>query len=148
MFKGPLAPWQLPNMAEDGANLDLFLTKTAQHGKLASDSTKVNGNPFMCHMTSTRYMGKHVLGPFCSLATPRNGKKTAQTWTFFGQKKVKHGRLATDFDSANRALCHIRLCLLRLIIILIRSNSTTEIYLLGCTVNHIALSTDHISAKF
>ena len=63
-----------------------FLTKTAKHRKLASDSTKVNGNPFMCHMTS-RYMGKHVLGSFCSLATPRNGKKTAQTWTFFDQKK-------------------------------------------------------------
>ena len=55
------------------------------------------------------------------------------------------GEVSSEGDSANRALCHIRLCLLRLIIILIGSNTTTEIYLLGCTVNHIALSTDHIS---
>ena len=55
------------------------------------------------------------------------------------------GEVSSEGDSANRALCHIRLCLLRLIIILIGSNTTKEIYLLGCTVNHIALSTDHIS---
>ena len=55
------------------------------------------------------------------------------------------GEVSSEGDSANRALFHIRLCLLRLIIILIGSNTTTEIYLLGCTVNHIALSTDHIS---
>ena len=55
------------------------------------------------------------------------------------------GEVSSEGDSTNRALCHIRLCLLRLIIILIGSNTTKEIYLLGCTVNHIALSTDHIS---
>ena len=78
-----------------------FLTKTAKHRKLASDSTKVNGNPFMCHMTS-RYMGKHVLGSFCSLATPRNGKKNSPNLDLFWPKKVKHGRLASDSTEPNR----------------------------------------------
>ena len=41
------------------------------------------------------------------------------------------GEVSSEGDSANRALCHIRLCLLRLIIILIGSNTTIEIYLLG-----------------
>merc|ERR1711994_217554 len=79
-------------MAENGH----FLTKKAKHGRLAPDSTKPNGNALMGHMTTT-YMGKHVLGPFCSLATPKNGRKWHKNCPFL-TKKAKHGRPA--FDSA------------------------------------------------
>ena len=58
-----------------------FLTKKAKHGRLVPGSTKPNGNALMSHMTSL-YMGKHVLGPFCSLATPNNGRKRPEHGPF------------------------------------------------------------------
>ena len=39
----------------------------------------------MGHMTST-YMGNHVLGPFCSLATPKNGRKWPKNVPFLTEK--------------------------------------------------------------
>ena len=63
----------------------LFWPKKAKHGRPAFDSTKSNGNALMGHMTST-YMAKHVLGPFCSLETPKNGRKWHKNWPFLTKK--------------------------------------------------------------
>ena len=87
-------------MTGDGPKMAHFLPKKAKHGRLAPDSAKPDGNALMGHMTST-YTGKHVLGSFFSLATPKNGKKWSQTWPFFDQKKAKHGRLAPDSTKAS-----------------------------------------------
>ena len=63
----------------------LFWPKKVKHGRPAFDSTKSNGNALMGHMTST-YMGKHVLGPFCSLETPKNGRKWPKNCPFLTKK--------------------------------------------------------------
>ena len=99
----------------------LFWPKKAKHGRPAFDSTKSNGNALMGHMTST-YMGKHVLGPFCSLATPENGpkncpfltKKKSQAWqACFWLNQTKWKR----FDGPYDIYIHGKTCVRALLLI-------------------------------
>ena len=90
--------WVCPKM-------DLFWPKKAKHGRLDPDSTKPNGNALIGHMLST-YMGKHVLGSFLSLATPKKWQKMEQTWTFF-DKNSQAWQACFWFNQSKWKLCHV-----------------------------------------